>query len=122
MLVSEGKSEKIQENKRLFMFLEHIKNNARTNQRKMAKAVGISLGNINAMVQDAVGKKLIRVESVENNGRIKCSYKITPKGNKAMLKAVSGYFYGMVDTVNMYTEEIKRIKELYANDIAKNLK
>ena len=115
-------SEKIMENKRLFMLLEHIKESPRTNQRKMAKAVGISLGNINAMVQDAIGKKYVHIENVENNGRARCSYHITAKGEKAMLGAVKDYFYGMVDTVNAYTAEIKRIKEKYAADIVKTLK
>lgn len=64
-----------------FRLLRHLDKDSKTNQRKLSKNTGLSLGKINYCLQNLKQKGLIKIQNFKNNkNKIKYAYILTPKG------------------------------------------
>ena len=104
------KGSKFMDNELNIKFLHHIKNNKRTNQRKIAAGLGISLGMANALVQDAIAGERIRVEKVEGKGHFHYSYNITTKGETSLRISAKDYYNELAETVKKSQEIMEALR------------
>jgi DNA-binding MarR family transcriptional regulator len=85
--------------------LEHIAQDNRLTQRKLAEKTGLSLGSMNILIKRLVKKGLVKVEKVENKT---LRYMLTPKGLIEKTKLVYDY---IVISYNYISELNRKIKK-----------
>ena len=66
-----------------FELLRHLEKDPKTNQRKLSKNTGLSLGKINYCIQNLKKKGLIKIQNFKKNkNKLNYIYILTPKGIK----------------------------------------
>jgi DNA-binding MarR family transcriptional regulator len=92
--------------------IEAIHNNPQTNQRKISKETGLSLGLVNLLIKKLVHKGFVKIESL-NKKTIK--YIITPKGIKEKSKKTIEYIKKSYNKILIIKNNILRIIEQNSN-------
>lgn len=64
-----------------FQLLRHLEKDPKTNQRKLSKDTGLSLGKINYCIQNLKKKGLIKIQNFKKNkNKLNYIYILTPVG------------------------------------------
>ena len=92
-----------EDNQDHFNVLRKIKSNPNSNQRKLAKELGFSLGKLNYCLNALKTKGLIKINNFKKNpNKINYVYILTPKGIAEKTKL----------TINFMKRKIKEYEEL----------
>ncbi len=87
-----------------YMILAEISTNDSTNQRKLSKKLGVSLGTVNALLAKMTREGIIKVEQV--SGR-QVAYMLTPKGMLEKAKKTVSYLKSHYRAIYQSKEKIK---------------
>lgn len=87
-----------------------VKNNPQISQRKISKETGISLGQVNFLIQKCVNKGLIKIEG-QTAKSIK--YHLTPKGIAEKAELTARYIRLSYAAVINLTEVMKELEGRY---------
>ncbi len=89
-----------------YMILSEIADSDSTNQRKLSKKLGVSLGTVNALLSKMTREGIIKVEQV--SGR-QVAYMLTPKGMLEKAKKTVSYLKSHYRAIYQSKEKIKAL-------------
>mgnify|MGYP001423546818 FL=1 len=93
-----------------FKLLRHLDKDPKTNQRKLSKNTGLSLGKINYCIQSLKQKGLIKIQNFrKNKNKINYIYILTPKG---LMEKTKTTIHFMNLKLKEYDELQKEFKEM----------
>tara|TARA_B110000008_G_C16668675_1_gene443885 strand:- start:266 stop:577 length:312 start_codon:yes stop_codon:yes gene_type:complete len=92
-----------------FQLLRFLQKDPHTNQRKLSKNTGLSLGKINYCIQSLKKKGLIKIENFKKNKKkINYIYILTPRGILQKSKST-------IHFMNLKLKEYDELQEEYKN-------
>ena len=101
-----------EDNQDHFNVLRKIKSNPNSNQRKLAKELGFSLGKLNYCLNALKTKGLIKINNFKKNpNKIGYIYVLTPKGIAAKTKLTLRFMQRKMLEYDELKKEIKDLKK-----------
>jgi len=92
-----------------FKLLRYLEKDPKTNQRKLSKNTGLSLGKINYCLQNLKQKGLIKIQNFKKNkNKINYIYTLTPKGIIEKTKST-------IHFMNLKLKEYDELQKEYKN-------
>jgi len=92
-----------------FELLRHLEKDPKTNQRKLSKNTGLSLGKINYCIQNLKKKGLIKIQNFKKNkNKLNYIYILTPKGIFQKTKST-------IHFMNLKLKEYDELQKEYEN-------
>ena len=92
-----------------FKLLRYLEKDPKTNQRKLSKNTGLSLGKINYCLQKLKQKGLIKIQNFKKNkNKINYIYTLTPKGIIEKTKST-------IHFMNLKLKEYDELQKEYKN-------
>tara|TARA_B100001063_G_C16481033_1_gene412611 strand:- start:52 stop:363 length:312 start_codon:yes stop_codon:yes gene_type:complete len=95
-----------------FKLLRHLDKDPKTNQRKLSKNTGLSLGKINYCIQSLKQKGLIKIQNFrKNKNKINYIYILTPKGLMEKTKTTIHFMNLKLKEYDELQKEFKKMKK-----------
>jgi len=95
-----------------FKLLRYLEKDPKTNQRKLSKNTGLSLGKINYCLQNLKQKGLIKIQNFKKNkNKINYIYTLTPKGIIEKTKSTIHFMNLKLKEYDELEQEYKRLKK-----------
>ena len=95
----------------LYKLLKTIEKSPKTNQRKLADALGVSLGHMNYILNDIVSKGWVEVSESTTNKRRACLYHLTPAGLTERAAVTMRYLQSLLQLQKSMDMEIQVLRE-----------
>ena len=95
----------------LYKLLKIIEKCPKTNQRKLADELGVSLGHMNYLLNDIVSKGWVEVSESTTNKRRACLYHLTPSGLTERAAVTVRYLQSLLQLQKSMDLEIKVLRE-----------
>ncbi|MBP5470699.1 MAG: MarR family EPS-associated transcriptional regulator [Candidatus Riflebacteria bacterium] len=95
----------------LYKLLKTIEKSPKTNQRKLADALGVSLGHLNSLLNDIVSKGWVEVSESKTNKRRACLYHLTPAGLAERAAVTMRYLQSLLQLQKSMNIEIQTLQE-----------
>ena len=95
----------------LYKILKSIEKNPKTNQRKLADELGVSLGHMNYLLNDIVAKGWVEISESTTNKRRACLYHLTPAGLTERAAVTMRYLQSLLQLQKSMDLEIKVLRE-----------
>ena len=95
----------------LYKLLKSIEKSPKTNQRKLADELGVSLGHMNYLLNDIVSKGWVEVSESTTNKRRACLYHLTPAGLTERAAVTMRYLQSLLQLQKSMDMEIKVLRE-----------
>ena len=95
----------------LYKLLKTIEKTPKTNQRKLADELGVSLGHLNYLLNDLVDKGWVEVSESTTNKRRACLYHLTPAGLTERAAVTVRYLQCLLQLQKSMDMEIKVLRE-----------
>lgn len=95
----------------LYKILKSIEKNPKTNQRKLADELGVSLGHMNYLLNDIVAKGWVGISESTTNKRRACLYHLTPAGLTERAAVTMRYLQSLLQLQKSMDLEIKVLRE-----------
>ena len=95
----------------LYKLLKTIEKSPKTNQRKLAEELGVSLGHLNYLLNDIVSKGLVEVSESTTNKRRACLYHLTPAGLAERAAVTMRYLESLLQLQKSMDMEIQVLRE-----------
>ena len=95
----------------VYKLLKSIEKCPKTNQRKLANELGISLGSVNFFLNDIIDKGLVTVTETTTNKRSACLYHLTPAGLTERAAVTMRYLQSLLQLQKSMNLEIETLRE-----------
>jgi EPS-associated MarR family transcriptional regulator len=95
----------------VYKLLKSIEKSPKTNQRKLANELGISLGSVNYFLNDIIDKGLVSVSETTTNKRRACLYHLTPAGLTERAAVTMRYLQSLLQLQKSMNLEIETLRE-----------
>ena len=95
----------------VYKLLKSIEKSPKTNQRKLANELGISLGSVNYFLNDIIDKGLVSVSETTTNKRRACLYHLTPAGLTERAAVTMRYLQFLLQLQKSMNLEIETLRE-----------
>mgnify|MGYP003418282138 FL=1 len=95
----------------LYKLLKSIERSPKTNQRKLADELGVSLGHLNYLLNDLVDKGWVEVSESTTNKRRSCLYHLTPAGLTERAAVTMRYLQTLLQLQKSMDIEIAVLRE-----------
>ena len=95
----------------IYKLLKTIEKSPKTNQRKLADDLGVSLGKLNFLLNELVENGWVAVSESTTNKRRACLYTLTPAGFAERAAVTSRYLQSLLQQQEKMNLEIKILKE-----------
>ncbi|MBR4569861.1 MAG: MarR family EPS-associated transcriptional regulator [Candidatus Riflebacteria bacterium] len=95
----------------LYKLLKSIEKSPKTNQRKLADELGVSLGHMNYLLNDIVDKGWVEVSESTTNKRRACLYHLTPAGLTERAAVTMRYLQSLLQLQKSMNLEIETLRE-----------
>ena len=95
----------------VYKLLKSIEKSPKTNQRKLANELGISLGSVNFFLNDIIDKGLVSVSETTTNKRRACLYHLTPAGLTERAAVTMRYLQSLLQLQKSMNLEIETLRE-----------
>ena len=95
----------------IYKLLKTIEKSAKTNQRKLASDLGVSLGKVNFMLNELVEKGWVAVSESTTNKRRACLYTLTPAGFAERAAVTTRYLQSLLELQKSMNEEIEILRK-----------
>ena len=95
----------------LYKLLKSIEKSPKTNQRKLADELGVSLGHLNYLLNDLVDKGWVEVSESTTNKRRSCLYHLTPAGLTERAAVTMRYLQTLLQLQKSMDIEIAVLRE-----------
>ena len=95
----------------IYKLLKNIEKSPKTNQRKLAGELGVSLGHINLLLNEIIEKGWVEVSESTTNKRRSCLYHLTPAGLTERAAVTNRYLQTLLELQKSVDIEIKVLKE-----------
>lgn len=94
----------------VYKLLKSIEKCPKTNQRKLANELGISLGSVNYFLNEIIDKGLVAVSETTTNKRRACLYHLTPAGLIERAAVTMRYLQSLLKLQKSMNLEIETLK------------
>ena len=94
-----------------YKLLKTIEKSPKTNQRKLANDLGVSLGKLNFLLNELVENGWVSVSESTNNKRRACLYHLTQAGLAERASVTSRYLQSLIKMHKSMGLEIEKLKE-----------
>ena len=95
----------------IYKLLKNIEKSPKTNQRKLAGELGVSLGHINLLLNEIIEKGWVEVSESTTNKRRSCLYHLTPAGLTERASVTMRYLQSLLKLQESMNLEIETLKE-----------
>ena len=95
----------------VYKLLKSIEKSPKTNQRKLANELGISLGSVNYFLNAIINKGLVSVSETTTNKRRACLYHLTPAGLTERAAVTMRYLQSLLQLQKSMNLEIETLRE-----------
>ena len=95
----------------IYKLLKNIEKSPKTNQRKLAGELGVSLGHINLLLNEIIEKGWVEVSESTTNKRRACLYHLTPAGLTERASVTIRYLQSLLKLQQSVNLEIETLKE-----------
>ena len=95
----------------IYKLLKNIEKSPKTNQRKLAGELGVSLGHINLLLNEIIEKGWVEVSESTTNKRRACLYHLTPAGLTERAAVTTRYLQTLLELQKSMDLEIKTLRE-----------
>ena len=95
----------------VYKLLKSIEKCPKTNQRKLASEVGISLGSVNYFLNDIIDKGFVSVSETTTNKRRACLYHLTPAGLTERAAVTMRYLQSLLQLQKSMNLEIETLRD-----------
>ncbi len=94
----------------IYKLLKTIEKSPKTNQRKLATDLGVSLGKVNFLLNELVENGWVAVSESTTNKRRACLYTLTPAGLAERAAVTSRYLNSLLQLQKEMSVEIETLK------------
>ncbi len=95
----------------IYKILKNIEKSPKTNQRKLANELGVSLGHINILLNKIIEKGWVEVSESTTNKRRACLYHLTSAGLIERASVTMRYLQSLLKLQQSMNLEIKILQE-----------
>ena len=95
----------------VYKLLKSIEKCPKTNQRKLASELGISLGSVNYFLNDIIDKGFVSVSETTTNKRRACLYHLTPAGLTERAAVTMRYLQSLLQLQKSMNLEIETLRD-----------
>ena len=95
----------------VYKLLKSIEKCPKTNQRKLASELGISLGSVNYFLNDIIDKGFVSVSETTTNKRRACLYHLTPAGLTERAAVTMRYLQSLLHLQKSMNLEIETLRD-----------
>ena len=94
-----------------YKLLKAIEKCSKTNQRKLADDLGVSLGRVNFFLNELVEKGLVEVSESTTNKRRACLYNLTAAGYTERAAVTQRYLNHLIEIQRQMNDEIDSLRK-----------
>lgn len=95
----------------IYKLLKTIEKNPKTNQRKLANDLGVSLGRLNFWLNELVENGWVAVSDSTTNKRRACLYRLTAAGFAERAAVTTRYLQSLIKLQQSMNIEIEKLRE-----------
>ena len=95
----------------IYKLLKAIEKCSKTNQRKLAEDLGVSLGRVNFFLNELVENGWVAVAESTTNKRRACLYTLTPSGFAERAAVTMRYLQSLIETQRIMSIEIENLRQ-----------